>query len=377
MTLRVLSVVGTRPEAIKMAPVILRLRQEPAVFTPLLCATAQHRDMLDDVLQGFGLAPDVDLDLMRPGQSLNAVAAGVFAKLDDVLLDLRPDCVLIQGDTTTAMAASVVAFHRRVRIGHVEAGLRTGDLRQPFPEEMNRRVTDMIADRHFAPTDRAAETLLAEGVARARVHVTGNTVVDALLWTARHLPPGSRARPFVLVTSHRRESFGAPMRRTFGAIRRLAERFQDLDFVFPVHPNPEVLRAADEVLTGVANVVRIPPLGYRDLVALLRDARLVITDSGGIQEEAPAFGKPTLVLRESTERPEGVEAGVAILVGTDAARIEREATRLLTDDAAYRAMAQISNPYGDGAASDRIADALAGRPVAPFAPARREPHAAS
>jgi UDP-N-acetylglucosamine 2-epimerase (non-hydrolysing) len=254
-----------------------------------------------------------------------------------------------------------------VRVGHVEAGLRTGDLTQPFPEEMNRRVTDLVTTLHFAPTPRAGKALTDEGFDTSRVHVTGNTVVDALEWTARELPPAAPgARPVVLVTSHRRESFGAPMRRAFGAIRRLAERFTDMDFVFPVHPNPEVIRAVDEVLTGAPNLVRVPPASYTELVTLLRDARLVITDSGGIQEEAPAFGKPTLVLREATERPEGVDAGVAILVGTDAEAIEREATRLLTDEAAYRAIARVENPYGDGKASGRIADLLAGRPTTPF-----------
>lgn len=350
-----------------MAPVILRLRQEPEMFEAIVCATAQHRDMLDDVFRTFRIAPDVDLDLMRPGQSLNGVAAGVFGGLDDVLTETRPDWMLVQGDTTTVMAASIAAFHRGVRVGHVEAGLRTGDLTQPFPEEMNRRVTDLVTTLHFAPTPRAGKALTDEGFDTSRVHVTGNTVVDALEWTARELPPAAPgARPVVLVTSHRRESFGAPMRRAFGAIRRLAERFTDMDFVFPVHPNPEVIRAVDEVLTGAPNLVRVPPASYTELVTLLRDARLVITDSGGIQEEAPAFGKPTLVLREATERPEGVDAGVAILVGTDAEAIEREATRLLTDEAAYRAIARVENPYGDGKASGRIADLLAGRPTTPF-----------
>ena len=350
-----------------MAPVILRLRRETGTFETIVCATAQHRDLLDDVFRAFGIQPDVDLDLMRPGQSLNAVAAGVFGRMDDVIAETRPDWMLVQGDTTTVMAASLAAFHRRVRVGHVEAGLRTGDLSQPFPEEMNRRVTDLVADTYFAPTARAGQALIDEGLDVRSVHVTGNTVVDALLWTAGTLPQTFRTRPLVLVTSHRRESFGAPMRRAFGAIRRLAARFPDYEFVFPVHPNPEVTGAVKDVLTGLPNVSCVPPVGYRELVALLRDARLVITDSGGIQEEAPAFGKPTLVLREATERPEGVEAGIAILVGTDAERIEGEATRLLTDEAAYRAIAQVRNPYGDGSASDRIADLLAERPVVPFA----------
>lgn len=350
-----------------MAPVILRLRREPTAFDTVVCATAQHRALLDEVFGVFGITPDVDLNLMRPGQSPNAVAAGVFSGIDRAITDTRPDWLLVQGDTTSVMAASLAAFHRRIRIGHVEAGLRTGDLTQPFPEEMNRKVTDLVARLHFAPTARAGQALIDEGLPPSGVHVTGNTVVDALRWTARQLPEAPATHGIVLVTSHRRESFGVPMRRAFGAIRRLAERFADLEFVFPVHPNPEVVRAVDDVLSAVPNLRRVPPLGYRELVRLLRDARLVITDSGGIQEEAPAFGKPTLVLREATERPEGVDAGIAILVGTDPELIVREATRLLTDETAYRAIARVRNPYGDGHASDRIADLLAGRTATAFA----------
>ena len=362
---RIVAVVGTRPEAIKMAPVVLRLRRDPERFETLLCATAQHREMLDSVLHLFDLRPDVDLDLMRPDQTLNDIAAGVFAGFDRVLTDRRPDWVLVQGDTTTVMAASLACFHRKVRLGHVEAGLRTGDFSNPFPEEMNRRVTDLVAYVHFAPTQRSAEALRREGIEPAGIHVTGNTVVDALQWIAAHDPEAPAQRQMVLITSHRRESFGEPMRRSFRAIARLARRFPSFRFVFPVHPNPNVREAA-KVFDELPNLELTAPADYRTLVSLMRSARIIITDSGGIQEEAPAFGKPTLVLRETTERPEGIEAGVAKLVGTDEERIFSEAERLLTDPAAYSAMARAGNPYGDGKAAERIAGILAGEAVEPF-----------
>jgi UDP-N-acetylglucosamine 2-epimerase len=363
--MKVLVVVGTRPEAIKMAPVVLRLRAEPA-FETVVCATAQHRDLLDSALALFGIAPDVDLDLMRPNQTPSAVAAGVLSAFDAVLEDAAPDVVLVQGDTTTVMAASLAAFHRGVRVGHVEAGLRTANLRNPFPEEMNRRVTDLVSTLHFAPTARSAAALSAEGVAPATVHVTGNTVVDALRWLSERTPVGDDdARDLVLVTSHRRESFGEPMRRSFHAIARLARRFPETRFVFPVHPNPNVLEAA-RAFDGIGNVELVPPVDYARLVSWMRRARIILTDSGGIQEEAPTFGKPTLVLRETTERPEGIEAGVAKLVGTDEEKIYREAERLLTDPDAHAAMARVANPYGDGKAAERIVAVLAGRPIAPF-----------
>jgi UDP-N-acetylglucosamine 2-epimerase len=364
---RVLAVVGTRPEAIKMAPVILRLREEPDQFESLLCATAQHREMLDSVLNLFALEPDIDLDLMRPDQTLNDIAAGVFAGFDRVLSEVQPDWVLVQGDTTTVMAASLCCFHRKIRLGHVEAGLRTDNLRNPFPEEMNRRVTDLVSEVHFAPTRRSAAALKREGISAVRIHITGNTVVDALQWIAAHdtaPPPGEE---IVLVTSHRRESFGAPMLRSFRAIANLARRFPKMRFVFPVHPNPNV-RDAAKIFDGIPNVERVPPADYRQLVSWMRASKIILTDSGGIQEEAPAFGKPTLVLRETTERPEGIEAGVARLVGTDEELIFKEAVRLLTDSSAYAAMARAANPYGDGRAAERIAGILAGREVDSFSP---------
>lgn len=363
--LRVLAVVGTRPEAIKMAPVILRLRERPDAFATTVCATAQHREMLDSVLALFGIRPDVDLDLMRPDQTLNDIAAGVFARFDRVLGEHAPDWVLVQGDTTTVMAASLACFHRAIRVGHVEAGLRTENLRNPFPEEMNRRVTDLVASAHFAPTERSAAALRREGGDPATIHVTGNTVVDALRWIAARDPEPPPQEEMVLITSHRRESFGEPMRRSFRAIARLTRRFPKIRFVFPLHPNPNVREAA-KVFEELPNLMLTEPVDYRRLVALMRSSRIILTDSGGIQEEAPAFGKPTLVLRETTERPEGIEAGVAKLVGTDEERIFAEAERLLTDEAAYAAMARAANPYGDGKAAERIAGILAGEAVEPF-----------
>ncbi len=368
---RILLVVGTRPEAIKLAPVVRRLREEPDRFEAILCATAQHREMLDQVLSVFDLRADVDLDLMRPGQSPNEVASRVFGALDPLLERLAPDWLLVQGDTTTAMCAAVAAFHRRVRVGHIEAGLRTGDFQHPFPEEMNRRVVDLVAEAYFVPTARAARALAAEGTPEARIHRTGNTVVDALLDIARR--DGEEPETdTVLITAHRRESFGEPLAGIVRAIARLARAFPQTRFLHVVHPNPNVL-AAVRANANLPNVDLLDPLDYRGLVRLLRRSRIVLTDSGGIQEEAPTFGKPVLVMREKTERPEGVEAGLALLVGTDEERIVAEASRLLSDPSARRRMSEGRNPYGDGLASDRIADALAGRPYESFAPLSPSP----
>jgi UDP-N-acetylglucosamine 2-epimerase len=365
---RVLIVVGTRPEAIKLAPVVRCLRAEPARFETVVCATAQHREMLDQVLSLFGIVPDLDLDLMRPDQPLNELASRAFAALDRVLTARPVDWLLVQGDTTTAMCAAVAAFHRGVRVGHVEAGLRTGDLEQPFPEEMNRRVVDLVAGAHFAPTERAAAALRAEGVPEDRIHRTGNTVVDALLAIASEIREGEPEEDLVLVTAHRRESFGAPLEAIVAAVSRLARTFPGFRFVHVVHPNPNV-RAAVSGYAGLSNVELVEPVDYRTLVSLLRRARLVLTDSGGIQEEAPTFGKPVLVLRRKTERPEAVEAGFARLVGTDPERIVDEAARVLrgTSDLAVRTGG--GNPYGDGRASERIAAVLDGSPYEPFEPA--------
>ena len=362
--MKLLVVVGTRPEAIKMAPVIRSLRAEPAARV-VVCATAQHREMLDQVFALFEIAPDIDLDLMRPDQTPNALASRVLAGLDDVLAREAPDWLLVQGDTTTAMAASVAAFHRRVRVGHVEAGLRTGDFQHPFPEEMNRRVVDLVSDANFVPTRRAARALAAEDVPAEKIHLTGNTVVDALQDIAGRdgeIPE----EDLVLITAHRRESFGEPLERVVRAIGRLADAFPATRFVHVIHPNPNV-RSAVLANATRPNVTLVEPLDYRELVRLMRRARLILTDSGGIQEEAPTFGKPVLVLREKTERPEGVEAGLARLVGTDEEKIFSEARDLLSDAAARRRMTG-GNPYGDGQASRRIAAILMGRHAEPFSP---------
>ena len=366
MPRRILIVVGTRPEAVKLAPVIRRLRRQPDRFETVVCATAQHREMLDQVLDFFEVRPDLDLDLMRADQTLNELAARAFAALDFVLAENPPEWLLVQGDTTTALCAALAAFHRRVRVGHVEAGLRTGDLGQPFPEEMNRRVVDLVADAYFAPTERAAAALRAEGVPGGRVHVTGNTVVDALLQIAE-IQGEVATEDLVLVTAHRRESFGPPLEAIVAAVARLARAFPRFRFVHVVHPNPNV-RAAVTGYHGLENVELIEPLDYPALVSLLRRSRLVLTDSGGIQEEAPTFGKPVLVLRRKTERPEGIEAGLARLVGTDEDRIVEEAGRVLAGTSDLARGAPGVNPYGDGRASDRIASALDGSAYEPFEP---------
>ncbi len=362
--MRVLSVFGTRPEAVKMAPVVQRLAQTPGVES-LVCVTAQHREMLDQVLNLFQINPDFDLNLMRPGQSLAQLAAAVFAHLDPVLERVQPDWVLVQGDTTTVIITALAAYYRRIRVGHVEAGLRTFDKWQPFPEEVNRRVAGVVADLHFAPTERARRNLLQEGVPAAHIHVTGNPVIDALHWAAAQpVPPQVEdllarlgGRRLLLVTAHRRENFGQPLENICRALRRLASR-GDVEIVYPVHLNPRVQEPVHRLLEGVPHVHLLPPLDYLPLVHLMKAAALVLTDSGGLQEEAPAFGKPVLVLREVTERPEGVEAGTLRLVGTDADSIVAAATRLLDDEAAYAEMARAANPFGDGRAAERIVDAL-------------------
>lgn len=363
---KVLTVVGTRPEAIKMSPVILRLRQEPDVFESIVCVTAQHREMLDSVFELFGLRADIDLDLMQRNQTLTGLTSRVLEAMDQVVVENRADWTLVHGDSTTAMATSLAAFHRHVRTAHVEAGLRTYNLQSPFPEEMNRRVTDLIADAHFAPTRCSVEALEREGIPSDRIHCTGNTVVDALHWVAAREPAPADEQT-VLITCHRRESFGEPMERIFRAIRQLAFTFPEIEFVFPVHPNPNVQTAAAHV-SDIPNVHLERPADYRQFVRWLRAARLVLTDSGGVQEEAPAFGKPTLILRDTTERTEGIKAGAALLVGTNEERIVAETRRLLTDPAAYATMSHVRNPYGDGHAADRVAAVLSGRPMIPFDP---------
>jgi UDP-N-acetylglucosamine 2-epimerase (non-hydrolysing) len=366
--IKVMTIVGTRPEAIKMAPVIRALQRCPDRVRARVCATGQHREMLDQVLDLFGIVPDIDLDLMQPGQTLSQVAARVLTALDPVLAAERPDWVLVQGDTTTVMAAAICAHHNRARVGHVEAGLRSHDRRNPFPEEMNRVLADHVSDLHFAPTVQARHNLLREGIDAAQVWVTGNPVIDALLWVAKQpwearpggpelAALGDDPRPLLLVTAHRRENHGAPLQGICTALRILARR-GDVRIVYPVHLNPRVWEPVHEVLDDVSNVTLLPPVDYRALVWLLERCTLVLTDSGGIQEEAPALGKPVLVLRETTERPEGVEAGTARVVGTDADEIVAQVVRLLDDPDAYAAMACAANPYGDGRAAERIVDVL-------------------
>jgi UDP-N-acetylglucosamine 2-epimerase (non-hydrolysing) len=368
---RVLSVFGTRPEAIKMAPVVLRLAAHPG-FDARVCVTAQHRSMLDSVLEDFAIRPDFDLDVMREGQSLCGIAARVLDGLQGVLETFRPERVLVHGDTTTTLAAAIAAFYNRVSVGHVEAGLRTGDLQAPWPEEANRKVTAVVTDLHFAPTERARRALLAEGVPPERIHVTGNTVIDALFLARAKLRRDPHLeqkivhrfdflvpnRRLVLVTGHRRESFGAGFENICRALAELARRHPDIQILYPVHLNPNVREPVFRILGGLPSVHLIEPVEYLPFVHLMDRAHLILTDSGGIQEEAPSLGKPVLVMRDVTERPEAIEAGTVRLVGTDSARIVEETSRLLTDPAAYRRMATAINPYGDGRAAERIERAL-------------------
>lgn len=367
--LDVLLVFGTRPEAIKMAPVHRALAQDPR-FRVRVCVTAQHREMLDQVLELFGIEPEYDLDLMRPGQDLSAITGSVLEGLKGVLEEAAPDYVLVHGDTTTTMAASLAAYYARVPVGHVEAGLRTGDIYSPWPEEMNRRLTGSIATLHFAPTEAARANLQREGVDDARIAVTGNTVIDALLTMVERARAGGEGefserfegidldRRLVLVTGHRRENFGGGFERICEALAELS-RTPDVEIVYPVHLNPNVQEPVHRILGSLPNVHLIAPQEYLPFLFLMDRAHLIITDSGGIQEEAPSLGKPVLVMRDTTERPEAVEAGTVRLVGTDAKVIVDAARTLLEDEDEYRSMSFAHNPYGDGAASKRIADALA------------------
>jgi UDP-N-acetylglucosamine 2-epimerase (non-hydrolysing) len=362
----ILLVFGTRPEAIKLCPVVRHLRGR-SEFDVKVCVTAQHRRLLDQVLDVFEVKPDFDLDIMQPGQTLAQSTSRIMAGLEGVLKESRPDMVLVQGDTTTTLCGALAAFYHRVPVGHIEAGLRTGDMSQPFPEEMNRVLTTRLAALHFAATTWAAANLHAEGIAGERVSVTGNTGIDAVLYVRDRLAEGSLHGPgwpqldprrkLVVVTAHRRESFGEGFVRICSALARLAAR-DDVQIVFPVHPNPNVQAPVKKYLAGRPNIVLIDPLEYVPFVDLMRRAHLLITDSGGVQEEGPSLGKPILVLREKTERPEAVTAGTVKLVGTNEERIVSEAARLLEDDAAYQSMARVHNPYGDGHACSRIADLI-------------------
>ena len=374
---RILIVLGTRPEAVKLAPLIHELRARPQTCHLTVCSTGQHREMLDNTLADFDLKTDLDLRLMTPGQHPTDVIGRMLLGLRPVLAEQKPDIVVVQGDTGTVMAAALAAFLHGAQVAHVEAGLRTRDKRAPFPEEVNRRVTGVVADYHFPPTAASRDNLLSEGVPPETIYVTGNTVIDALRWMERRLQgrplpaaldPGNQR--LIVVTAHRRESFGDPFRDLCLALRDLSQRFDDVTLIYPVHLNPNVQQPVREILGDCPRVKLVEPVGYATMVSLLLRSHLVLTDSGGIQEEAPALGKPVLVLREKTERPEAVAAGIVKLVGTDRRRIVDEASRLLTDPAAYAAMSRRSNLYGDGLACPRIADILLeGRTQTPsFAP---------
>ena len=361
--LRVLAVFGTRPEAVKMAPVVLAFRRDPELSLTT-CATGQHREMADHALEAFGILPDASFDVMRPGQDLTELTVRVMTEVRALLQRVRPHLLLVQGDTATTAATALAAHHARVPVAHVEAGLRTGDLFSPYPEEANRRIVGQLASIHFAPTPRARANLLAEGVRPEQIFLTGNTVVDALL-EAVSLPfdPAGTplealggARHLVVVTAHRRENLGGPLRQLCSALRRLVAGRADVEVVFPVHPNPDVRKQVLPALEGVPRVHLLPPLSYLPFVHLLRRSALVLSDSGGIQEEAPSLGLPVLVFRDTTERPEGVEAGCARLVGTREERILAEVLRLLDDPEERARMASCPNPYGDGHAARRILD---------------------
>ena len=369
--LSVLVVFGTRPEAVKMAPVIKELKKYPDQIDTCVCVTAQHREMLDQVLGAFEITPDIDLDLMQPNQTLAELTARIFTDLDQVLKKVQPDWLLIQGDTTTVMAAAILGYYNHVKIGHVEAGLRTHDKWQPFPEEINRRLAGVVTDLHFAPTQNNRGNLLAEGIPDEIIRVTGNPAIDALrIITQQTAPPeavrllektgiSSGERQLVLVTAHRRESFGQPIRDICHGLKQLAQHYQDdISLVYPVHLNPKVQEPVHEILDGIDNIFLLDPLDYLPLVHLMKHAHLILTDSGGIQEEAPSLGVPTLVLRERTERQEGVAAGTLKLVGTDSDKIFNEAKKLLDDPQAHAAMAGAVNPYGDGHTAERIVAAL-------------------
>lgn len=369
--MKVLTVFGTRPEAIKMAPLVHALAAD-TYFEAKVCVTAQHREMLDQVLELFDITPDYDLNIMQPGQSLNNVTANILNGLKPVLSECKPDVILVHGDTATTFATSLAAYYEQIPVGHVEAGLRTGNLYAPWPEEGNRKLTGVLAHYHFAPTDTSKANLIAEGVNEDRVHTTGNTVIDALLWVKRKLEATPALRnelksyyPFldsnkklILVTGHRRESFGGGFERICEALKQIAEAHSDSQIVYPVHLNPKVREPVNRLLKNTSNIHLIEPLDYLPFVNLMDQAHIILTDSGGIQEEAPSLGKPVLVMRDTTERPEAVEAGTVKLVGTNVHTIVEEINTLMNDNAAYKAMCRAHNPYGDGKACARILQAL-------------------
>lgn len=363
--IKVLSIFGTRPEAVKMAPVIRRLEETPEIDSKI-CVTAQHRQMLDQVLDLFGILPDYDLNLMEESQSLAELTARVIIHLDPILTEVNPDWIIIQGDTTTVMSAALLAYYHQIKIGHVEAGLRTGDKYQPFPEEINRKIAGVVADLHFAPTEHSRHNLLRENVPDENIIVTGNPAIDALIWAAKqpfddstlNIPLTPNVR-HVLVTAHRRENFGEPLLNICRAVKFLANYYNGkVHFTYPVHMNPNVKGPVTKQLGEIPNITLTPPLDYLPMINLMKHSTLVLTDSGGIQEEAPGFGVPTLVMRNTTERPEGIEAGTLKLVGTEEQNIIRETQRLLEDPDEYASMAGAVNPFGDGHASERIAGAI-------------------
>ena len=369
--MKVLTVFGTRPEAIKMAPLVHALAKDPH-FEAKVCVTAQHREMLDQVLKLFSIVPEYDLNIMQPGQGLTEITCRILEGLKPVLESFKPDVVLVHGDTTKTMAASLAAFYQRIPVGHVEAGLRTGDLSSPWPEEGNRTLTGHLATYHFAPTETSRQNLLRENIADNRITVTGNTVIDALFWVrdrvlsdealhnelTQRYPFLANGKKMILVTGHRRESFGRGFEQICHALAEIAANNPDVQIVYPVHLNPNVSEPVKRILGHVENVILIEPQDYLPFVWLMNRAWLILTDSGGIQEEAPSLGKPVLVMREMTERPEAVSAGTVCLVGTDSQRIVNEVTRLLQDESAYQAMSRAHNPYGDGHACHRILSAL-------------------
>ncbi|MCB0207977.1 MAG: UDP-N-acetylglucosamine 2-epimerase (non-hydrolyzing) [Anaerolineae bacterium] len=364
--LTILTIIGTRPEAIKLAPVIRQLQQHPECVRSLVCVTGQHRDLLNPMLAWFNIKPDYDLNLMRSQQTLAYLTSAILEALDKILSQERPDWVLVQGDTTTALAGALAAFYQKIKVGHVEAGLRSGNRHQPFPEEINRRMIDQLATLHFTPTKTTEQNLLQEGLPAKTIHITGNTVIDALLETIsnhNHRPNGSlttipQDRRLILVTTHRRENFGEPLHNICLAVRELAHTVQDSHFVLPVHPNPQVTTTVQRVLSQTPNVSLIKPLDYVSLTHLMRRCYLILTDSGGIQEEAPSLGIPVLVLRTETDRPEAAEAGVARIIGTNKTEILCEVKQLLNNESLYKRMSKVTHIYGDGQAARRIVNIL-------------------
>lgn len=362
LPIKIMPILGTRPEAVKVAPLINLLKSRPEQFDCRVCVTAQHREMLDQVLQSFGITPDYDLDIMQSGQTLAQITTRALEGVDKVLAEAQPDMVLVQGDTTTVFTAGLAASYHRIALGHIEAGLRTGDKFDPFPEEINRRLTGRLADLHFAPTSQAKQNLLDEGIDPENIYLTGNTVIDALYQVTsadgREARDPQKSSRTILVTTHRRENWGEPLEEIAHALEDILEAFPDTNVLLPMHKNPVVREPLTRILGAHSRVKLIEPPDYMEFVKLMESADLVLTDSGGVQEEAPALGLPVLVLRRTTERPEGVDAGTAKLVGTNRADIVREAGKLLGDPDAYQAMSRAANPYGDGQACRRIAEAV-------------------